>query len=68
MKRNKVKRNVGIALIALQIIAYLSLFAKGFPLFLNSFFSGDIKGGIAEFVGFNLIGLIGIFLFLTSKE
>lgn len=70
MKMKRIKYKIGIALIILEAIVYISSmmgYGDGSGItYITSFANGDIVGGILDFVSFNLIGAIGIALALTS--
>jgi hypothetical protein len=66
VKNKRLKYKIGIILIVVEVIAYISSLSGYGIGYINSFSDGDILGGMADFVGFNLIGAIGIVLVLTS--
>ena len=70
MKRAGVKFKIGIVLIIIEAVAYVSSLmgygdGNGIP-YIYAFANGDFMGGILDFVGFNLIGIIGVVLVLIS--
>lgn len=70
MKRKGIKYRIGVALIVLEVIVYISSlmgYGDGSGItYITSFANGDIVGGILDFVSFNFIGAIGVALVWAS--
>lgn len=72
MKRKGAKFKIGIALIIIEAVVYISAlmgYGDGIGIsYIYSFSHGDIVGGIIDFVTFDIFGLIGIALVLSSRK